>query len=296
MYGKMFPRRYGDMRDLWQHFDHKYQEVAINEVGIQLFEPDEGFQYVAYQNFILHYVEKGRGTYEVDGKKYHLKAGDGFIIRKGISVKYTADKKYPWKNYWVGLSGHYLTHHLDNTKLLQNVVLTFEEGAESVKILKAICDETLAAQPNRLSDTWYLGQVYQLLHHLTQEFTLSVEDDLNQPDETQDYAKIAFDYIYNNYMYPITIQEIADYIGINRSYLYRTFKEAYDMSPHQFLLDYRMDQARKALQQTKNPIYLIAESVGYMDQLQFSKAFKNRYQLSPTKFREKYKDIDYEEE
>lgn len=284
------------MRDLWQHFNYKYQEIAIDEVGIQQFEKDESFQYVAYQNFILHYVEKGRGTFEVKGEKYHLKEGDGFILRKGVPVKYTANKKDPWKNYWVGLSGQYLNQHLDNTLLLQNDVLTFTKKSNSARILKEICDETLRVQPNRLSDTWYLAQIYQLLHHLTVEFVLSVEDKDKRSEESQNYAKIAFDYIYNNYMHPITIQEIADYIGINRSYLYRTFKESYDMSPQQFLANYRMDRARKLLVQTKEPIYFVGENVGYLDQLQFSKAFKNRHQLSPLQFREKYKDTGYEPE
>lgn len=283
------------MRDLWQHFEDKYQDLAIEEVGIQLFEPGESFQYMAYQNFILHYVEKGQGTYHVNDKTYHLKAGDGFIIRKGMAVHYAADEKDPWKNYWIGLNGHYLKQHLAHTTLLQNVVLTFEKDSMSANVLKEICHTTLETLPNRPNDSWYLGKVYQLLTYLNDEFSTTQDDLSGDKEEPQNYAKIAFDYIYNNYMYAISIQEIADYIGINRSYLYRTFKEEYNMSPHQFLVDFRMGVAQRLLLQTDDPIYIVAGKVGYADQLQFSKAFKKRFNISPTPFREKYQMSGYEE-
>lgn len=187
------------MRDLWKHFEEKYQDIAIDEVGIQTFEANETFQYMAYQNFILHYVEKGEGTYHINGKTHYLKAGDGFIIKKGMAVRYTADEEYPWENYWVGLSGHYLTYHLKDTSLLQNVVLTFKEDSKSAQLIKEICDKTLDTLPNRLSDTWYLGKVYQLLTSLNEEFQTGENRQTNEYEETQNYAKIAFDFIYNNY-------------------------------------------------------------------------------------------------
>lgn len=277
------------MRDLWQHFVNKYHDMNIDEVGIQQFEPSESYQYVAYQNFILHYVEKGKGMYEVGGRTYHLKAGDGFIIKQGVSVSYSADPKNPWKNYWVGFNGEELTSHLSNTSLLENVVLSFEENSISTKLVKEICDQTLKESPNRIKDSWYLGKIYQLLYHLSEEFI--IEDGHQNIDNKDDhkYAKIAFDYIDNNYMVPITIQGIADYIGIDRSYLFRTFKKEYNLSPHQFLLKYRMKTAKKLLLETEENIYIISEKVGYNDQLQFSKAFKNIYGLSPSNYRKRFK-------
>lgn len=280
------------MRELWQLFEKKNQDVNIDECGIQQFHPNDNYQYIAYQNFILHYVEKGKGIYIVDGKKHELKAGDGFIIRKGMSVTYSADEQEPWKNYWVGLSGQQLTKHLDETILLQDVVLSFEEDSKSAKLIKNICQRTLRESPNKIKNSWYLGKVYQLLYHLSKEFKLSEKSNKKTQTVGRNYAKIAFDYIYNNFMYSITIQEIADYIGIDRSYLYRIFKKEYGISPQQFLLSYRMEEAKRLLIKTNESVYVIANKVGYNDQLQFSKAFKKHSESSPMYYREKnYKEI-----
>lgn len=273
------------MRILWHFFNMNHSDINIDECGIQQFNPNYSYEYIAYQNFILHYVEEGEGTYKVDGKEYHLKHGDGFIIRKGMKVTYTADSEKPWKNYWVGLSGEQLNNYLKNTYLSKSDVLTFKESSESVSLIKNICEKTLSESPTVAKDPWYLGQIYHLLYQLSKEFKLTENFQIESKEEHQNYAKIAFDYIYNNYMYPITIQEIADYIGINRSYLYRTFKAAYDISPQQFLLNYRMGKAKKFLANTNDHVYLIAEKVGYFDQLQFSKAFKKCYKVSPINFR-----------
>ena len=52
-------------------------------------------------------------------------------------------------------------------------------------------------------------------------------------------------------------------------------------------MNFRMEKAGSLLTETKSPINVIAMEVGYSDSLSFSKAFRSRYGMSPTEFREK---------
>lgn len=100
------------------------------------------------------------------------------------------------------------------------------------------------------------------------------------------YVNQAIDYMERKYSQKIRINDLADYIGINRCYLTNTFKKILNMSPKEFLLNLRLDKSISLLRKTTLPIGTIARQVGYDDPLAFSKIFKQRYGISPKAFRE----------
>lgn len=100
------------------------------------------------------------------------------------------------------------------------------------------------------------------------------------------YVKHAMDYIAYHYREKIKINELADYIGVNRSYLTSSFKKAIGCSPQEYLVNLRMEKAREMLRNTDMQINAIAAAVGYQDQLAFSKIFKQHFGASPKAYRE----------
>ncbi|MCA5962258.1 helix-turn-helix transcriptional regulator [Blautia sp. RD014234] len=99
------------------------------------------------------------------------------------------------------------------------------------------------------------------------------------------------EYISFNYNQKIEINELADYIGVNRSYLTSSFKKAIGCSPQEYLVNLRMEKARSLLKNTDMQINAIANSVGYVDQLAFSKIFKQHYGMSPRAYREEEEEL-----
>lgn len=92
-------------------------------------------------------------------------------------------------------------------------------------------------------------------------------------------------FIEQNYMYDISIEDIANNIGLNRSYFGKLFKRETGKTPQSFLLNYRMIKACEYLKRTEMHIADISQAVGYENQLHFSRAFKNIYGLSPLQWR-----------
>ncbi len=95
----------------------------------------------------------------------------------------------------------------------------------------------------------------------------------------------AVDFILSNYCNPIKITDVADYVCINRSYLYTLFKNAMGMSPQQFLSTFRITRAAELLEMTSLPVESIALSCGYSDPLVFTKSFKQMRHMSPSAYR-----------
>ena len=60
---------------------------------------------------------------------------------------------------------------------------------------------------------------------------------------THPMSTSAVEYIHHNYSYTITIDDIASYIGISRSHLFRAFKLHTGTSPKEYLTNYRIAQA-----------------------------------------------------
>lgn len=99
------------------------------------------------------------------------------------------------------------------------------------------------------------------------------------------YAQTAMDYLGNNFQKKIRISEIADLMGVDRSYLTKNFQREFQMSPQEFLIKLRMDHACSLLKHTTEPLASIAAQVGYSDQQSFTKSFKKYTGRSPLEYR-----------
>ena len=80
-------------------------------------------------------------------------------------------------------------------------------------------------------------------------------------------------------------QDIADRIGLERTYFSNLFKKEMGISPKKYLLKHRMEQAADLIKNRGYSVSVTALSVGYSDVYIFSKMFKQYYGVSPSKFK-----------
>ncbi len=99
---------------------------------------------------------------------------------------------------------------------------------------------------------------------------------------------MAEQYIKNNINKKITVNDIAAYIGINRSYLSRLFKERNGVSPQQYLTTAKINAAAQYLKNTDISVTGAAQSVGYTDYRVFNKVFRRHFNTSPSEWRKKH--------
>lgn len=79
----------------------------------------------------------------------------------------------------------------------------------------------------------------------------------------------------------LSIIDLCNKLDLSRSYLYTLFKNNLGVSPQQFLINLRMEQAKEILANTDEAIQSISQLVGYSDEFTFSKAFKRYSAFSP---------------
>jgi AraC-like DNA-binding protein len=111
----------------------------------------------------------------------------------------------------------------------------------------------------------------------------------NQTDDSAEETIMrAITYIENHYNEEINLTDIANYAKLSPYHFSRVFKRYKNCSPYQFLISYRINNAKKLLYDTNLSIKEIAFSCGFNSASHFVTTFKNHCGLSPKKFRSIY--------
>jgi two-component system response regulator YesN len=97
--------------------------------------------------------------------------------------------------------------------------------------------------------------------------------------------EMAKQYIKGNYMNPLSLNMVADYVELNPSYFSDFFKTETGKNFSEYLLEIRMEKAMLLLRDPKIKIYKIGNMVGYEDAVSFGRAFKKKIGMSPKEYR-----------
>ena len=263
-----------------QLLEPKFKDFYLCFCGYADCEPLHSYGPATRADYIIHYIIKGKGIYQVGERKYHLSEGQGFLIEPEVLTFYQADKDDPWTYIWIGFDGS------DAGKWIQDIglnskKLTFQ--CSYAEELKKIVLDMLKHIKVTTSNLYYLqGMLYQFFSVLTRD---SFVDSLEDESKENRYVMEAITYIRNNYPEGIGVEDVAKAINVSRNYLYMIFKNKLDLSPKEFLTDFRISRAKEQLTLTELSIEQVAASCGYQNTLVFTRAFKQKLGVPPSRYR-----------
>lgn len=110
-------------------------------------------------------------------------------------------------------------------------------------------------------------------------------DNVRNSDE-QTTIKYLKEYVENNYIYDISMQEAAEEMGYSDAYFSKLFKQYFNQNFTAYLTEYRIKKAKELLSNTNHSIKDISRTVGYTDSNYFAKIFKRLVGEIPSKYRE----------
>ena len=245
--------------------DEGYKGLNPMQFGYQDCPPAHSFGPAARTHYLIHFVVSGFGYFKTGDKEYTLGPGEMFIIRPYEETFYQADTKNPWSYIWIGFTTS------DSLPASLSDTIKCPEALSIFNTMKN-CEK---------SET---GKSAFLCARLWDLFALL----LSREKDTIDYAENALDCIHAEYMNPLTIEEIAHRLNIDRTYLYTVFKRKTGMSPKKYLLDYRLNTAASLMTEKDKSISIAAYSVGYTDIFNFSKMFKRKFGVSPKEYKKAF--------
>ncbi len=267
--------------------NENFVDLSLYQYGMEQCPPAYSFGPATRNHYLFHYVLSGTGRLIANDSKgisheYQIRSGEGFMIFPRQINTYIADPKLPWEYIWIEFDGMRAREIIETAGLSPDHPVyhaSYKDLRENMKDEMIYIAEHHDATPFHL-----MGHLYLFIDYLSR----SSSSQITASGRVRDfYIKEALNYIEQNFQNDISVEKIASFCGLNRTYFGRIFKETVGKSPQQFLLSYRMAKAAELLKLTELSISDIGNAVGYPNQLHFSRAFKNVYGVSPREWRNK---------
>lgn len=236
---------------------------------------------LARDYYLLHMVHNGKGIIETQGNRHIIREGEGFIIYPNIITHYCSDTKEPWEYSWIAIKGDEINTILDRTTLSPEYNKFTHHNFDffkffSIEYQSAISFDTSAVLTIKSYFYSFFSQLVSLNGKDTEYREKAISDE---------YIEAVENIINTNFHNNITVKWISDYVGLNMSYLGNLFKKQKGISIKSYLTNVRLKRACELLKNTDYLISDIARSVGYYDQLQFTRIFKKHKLVSPSQYR-----------
>ncbi len=259
--------------------ENKFQyNFMIYQIGYEACRPDHSFGPCIRDFYVLHFIVSGRGYFKVKGSVFELKKGDCFIVPAGCVFEYYAEPTDPYEYYWVGFNGVNSEEIMQNLGFLNDCYVRPAEDFDTMKqLMVELCDYDENSKQNYLH---ILGNFYTVLGYLADKNPI-----FEASASSSSIMKKLMIFIENNYADDITVENMAEYVNLHRSNVYRLFKNSYNTSPQKFLADYRIDRALYLLKNTRMSIKEIAYATGFADPSYFCKMFKKKHLKTPQEAR-----------
>lgn len=262
--------------------DERFIDLNLYQFGWERTAPLHSYGPHARNHYLFHYVISGKGTLFANEQVYEITAGHGFLVVPGQITTYRADEREPWEYTWI---------EFDGLRAQESLRLAGISGKEPIftpanqEAGEKLCQQMLyivnngTAEPTRL-----IGHGFLFLSQLVESSAHQRTQNVRRLRDF--YIKEALTFIEDNYHRDVSVEEIAAFCGLNRSYFGKVFRETMGESPQTFLLHYRMAKAAQLLKETRLSVGEIAQQVSYDNQLHFSRAFKNVHGISPREYRQ----------
>lgn len=258
-----------------------------------------------YTTFPMHwhnemeivYIEEGEFEECIDFEYYHVKKGDIILINPCVlhSFRQHENERARFRTIMFDfsmLTGNtadassikYFNPFLEGSYLSPQIISPgqnhYSELAECVRTIINTYTEKETFFEIKIK-----SELYKLFYILFRNFFECESGDTNIKDSTTRNIKIILDYIGENYMKPITIDELADNVNLSKHYFMRFFKKYMGMTCIEYINDYRLNIATNLLLTTRMQITEVAASIGITNLSYFNRIFKKKYHMTPKEYR-----------
>lgn len=239
-----------------------YQDINPVQFGYESCEKSHHYGPALRDHWIFHFVVSGKGYFRIQEREYTVSEGEIFVIPPYIETYYEADAQNPWEYIWIGFTmSDKMDVSFDDVIYMPGVALLFEE-------MKQCSDMTVG------KTAFLCSKIWQLLAQM-----------MERHQQKENPIEKALNIIHSEYMTGISVQQIAERLCFERTYFSSLFKKKIGISPKQYLLRYRMEQAARLISDYGYSVSITALSVGYSDVYIFSKMFKQHFGVSPLQYK-----------
>lgn len=240
----------------------------------------------------LAFVLSGNGRYRIADKIYDVSEGDLIILNPGSRHQALAGRPdNPFMEFFVAFTDVRFGQFSPNEIPMPEGMPIIHTKGELRQKLFRICASMEAENAVCRQGRYFMMKSYlmQLLLLLIREQTEPVEVKNGRAFESANKKYVVeqvVSYFEDHYAEKVSLDQIAENMYLSPFYVSRIFKLETGDAPIRHLINIRLEKAKELLENGwEGSIQEVASRVGYDDAYHFSKLFKKRYGISPSKIR-----------
>lgn len=279
----------------------KNNNKVYSETVRQAYRPDQ------LSNFSIKTVFSGSKTFDIGSRQLNVYPGSFLVINDGTHYSSKVDSSIPVSNFSITFSPEFLN---DFNKIRQNSHQQLldepfhTENKYGTQLMETIYPFSGDMKYNIMHLKHHLEQekaddllINEYLHHCLINYHKVYTKEVVNKSENLNFLNnstkveilkrlsLAKDYIISNYNKNIELEDIARTACLSVNHLLRTFRQAYGTSPHQFLIQVRIERSKYLLKNTAYTINEIVEIIGFECPSSFIRLFKSINKTTPGKYR-----------
>jgi len=265
------------------------------------------FQTQCTADFSLKFALSGNELYQVGKRELSIYPDSFLMLNKGTQYTSKIDSEVPVESFSIIFDQKFLndfshSYTSTNSKLLDNFDPTSHSNIDFNETIYPFMGDirfTVQHLKNHL-DSGEQDEllINEYLHHCLINYQRIFNNEVNNKAEKLNFTNrstrieilkrlnVAKDFMYTNYNKSISLEELGQHACLSVNHFLRTFKQAFAVSPHQFLTQLRLQRSRMLLKTTNYPINEIVCLVGFECPSSFIRLFKSRYFITPQKYRQ----------
>lgn len=270
--------------------------LTVSTIGKEEVKPNDPYPSLGHAYGYYFFVDIGRTLdeyqllYNVEGegvfRSAHveetvIKPGDMFLLFPGEWHSYHPLKDVGWKMYWIGFKGKNIDEKVKARFLKPEtpiyhvgysleILMLYEEAYKTALNEAPFSQQKLAGIVNYL-----IGQMY----------SLERSNELSRNTQHSFIVTKAQMLIRESLEKSLSIQEIAEQLGVSYSNLRKIFKEYTGLAPALYQHDLKLQRAKELLSTTNDSIKEIAYRLNFESPDYFSTKFKAKTGMKPSEFR-----------
>lgn len=243
------------------------------------------------------YAREGHCIYYVNFKPYDLYEGEVLIIPPGVihSFEQSGTERFIGNSSVFSLnmvnnstvdvcSSKYFMPLFNNEIVLQ---IHMKNGEEHTENIRKIVEKFQKCYYDK-ADCYEIQLKIYLLEFFKYLFENKLYENSGKKSsliKMSDKTKVIITYIEEHFIDKITLEDLAKLTNQSVYNLSHSFKYCTGQSPMEYINQYRLSVAAKKLESTDEPVINIAADTGFNNVSYFNRAFKNKFQMTPTQYR-----------
>jgi AraC-like DNA-binding protein len=231
---------------------------------------------------ILIYCLRGKGWYSIKDKRFEVGVNEFFIIPATKEpLRYGADENDPWTIYWIHFSG------CDINTFNRSFNIGLLDGPQQISFNEKGLElwETMYKNLEMGYGKENLSRTNLCLYHFVSSF-LYPDKNLNEKKQDEkDLISNTIFFMRNKLAEKLTLEDLALMNKLSASHFSSLFRKGTGMSPLDYFIHLKLQQACLLLLTTEIKVKRIAADLGYEDPYYFSRLFKKYMKISPLQYR-----------